>query len=62
MSRKAIPDIRKRGRPAIGEGTPVLVRLRPEELEKLDVWIKKNAPEISRPEAIRTLTAKGMKR
>lgn len=62
MSRKAIPDIRKRGRPAIGEGTPVLVRLRPEELEKLDAWIKKKAPEDSRPEAIRKLMALGMKR
>jgi len=31
------------------------VRLQPEDLELLDLWIKANDPDLSRPEAIRRI-------
>ena len=51
----AIANIRKsRGRPAVGS-TGVYVKLPPDQLELLDLWIKTNSPEISRPEAMRRI-------
>jgi hypothetical protein len=47
---------RKRGRPAIGRGTPVTVRLRPAELERVDGIAA--TLSISRPEALRRLLRK----
>lgn len=42
------------GRPAIGKGTPVQVRLRPDQVEKLDAWIERQPdPKPTRPEALR---------
>lgn len=42
------------GRPAIGQGTPVQVRLRPDQVEKLDAWIERQPdPKPTRPEALR---------
>jgi hypothetical protein len=53
---KSIKDIKKRrGRPAIGRGAPVLVRLRPDMEANLDAYIAKQPDEPSRPEAIRRL-------
>lgn len=45
----------KRGRPAIGAGTPVQVRLQPDHLRKLDEWIASTDPDLGRAEAIRKL-------
>jgi hypothetical protein len=61
---KSIKDIPKqqRGRPSTGgrrEG--VMVRLEPAQFEALDGWIKRNAPDLSRPEAIRRLVELGLK-
>jgi len=39
----------------------VLVRLEPDQFEALDTWIKKHAPEMSRPQAIRRLVELGLK-
>jgi hypothetical protein len=33
----------------------VVVRLQPEDLELLDLWIDANAPEASRPEGMRRI-------
>jgi hypothetical protein len=56
-----ISDIqKKRGRPAIGKGEPVLVRLRPELEAKLDTWINRKCNRPSRPEAIRQLVEKAL--
>jgi metal-responsive CopG/Arc/MetJ family transcriptional regulator len=44
----------KRGRPATGKGTQVQVRLQPDLLRALDRFIAEEAPDVSRPEALRT--------
>ena len=49
---------RKRKGPApTGKGTPVLVRLQPNQLATLDHWIARQESPPSRPEAIRQLIA-----
>jgi cytochrome c553 len=51
----ATPDITKKQRPS-QPGTPVLVRLQPEQLQRLDGWIAEQEGEKpTRPEAIRRL-------
>jgi hypothetical protein len=37
------------------------VRIPPAGVAELDAWIKKHAPDMSRPEAIRTLMERGMR-
>jgi hypothetical protein len=45
---------KKRGPPATGHGTPVMVRLHGDLLKPLDQWIKDQpAPKPSRPDAVR---------
>jgi hypothetical protein len=47
---------KRRGRPAIGAGEPVVVRMRPEQIKALDAWIVSQPdPKPSRPEAVRRL-------
>ena len=52
----SIDDVRKakRGRPAVN-ATPVTVRLPPDDLEALDLWIATNAEGESRPEGLRRI-------
>ncbi len=58
---KAISVIKKsRGRPKTGIGPLIGVRLYPDMQEQLDQWIKKQADDPSRPEAIRRLLAKAL--
>jgi hypothetical protein len=59
---------RKRGRPALyegsnGKGAPQIgLRLPPDDLAAVDAWIAKQAkPKPSRPEAIRRLVEIGLK-
>mgnify|MGYP001555010134 CR=1 FL=1 len=52
---------KRRGRPATGQGTQVVVRMQPAALAKLDAWAAKQDGEPSRPEAIRRLVEKGLK-
>lgn len=51
----SISDVtKKRGRPiTTGKGVPITVRLQPDDLELLDLWITANDPSLTRPEAIR---------
>jgi hypothetical protein len=59
---KSITDNRKKkraGRPRVG-ATLIGVRVPPAGLAKLDSWIKENAPDLSRPEAIRRLVEIGL--
>ncbi|WP_265518916.1 hypothetical protein [Nitratireductor luteus] len=44
---------RKRGPKPTGKGTPVLVRLQPELLRSLDMFIARSRVRMSRPEALR---------
>ena len=46
---------KKMGRPATGQGTPIMVRLQPDLLAWLDTERAKLDPEPSRPEMIRQL-------
>jgi hypothetical protein len=49
---------RGRGRPPT-EATPVLVRVMPDQIERLDAWINKQGePDLGRPEAIRRILDK----
>ena len=58
----------KRGRPATGKGTPVQVRLQPDDLKLLDLWIADNQDMMrsdvpkTRPEAIRRMMQNSLNR
>jgi len=45
---------KKIGRPATGKGTPIQVRLQPDQLAKVDEWIERQPePKPTRPEVLR---------
>jgi hypothetical protein len=48
------------GRPPVG-AILIGVRVPPADVATLDAWIKKHAPDMSRPEAIRRLVELGLK-
>ena len=48
------------GRPATGKGTPVMVRIQPEQLALIDDWAAAQVDKPSRPEAMRRLAAWGL--
>lgn len=53
---------KKRGPKPSGVGTPIQVRLQPDQLAALDAWIEGQVePRPSRPEAIRQLIEVAMK-
>jgi hypothetical protein len=56
MAKSIISDNRKKrvGRPAVG-AILIGVRVPPAGVAEIDAWIKKHAPAMSRPEAIRRL-------
>jgi hypothetical protein len=62
MARSTISDNRKKriGRPPVG-AILIGVRVPPAGVADIDAWIKKHAPEMSRPEAIRHLVELGLK-
>lgn len=47
---------KRRGPAPTGQGTPVLVRLQPDQLTKLDAWRGANGNP-TRPEAVRAILA-----
>jgi hypothetical protein len=56
MVRQETPITKKRrGPPPTGVGTLIGVRLQPDDLELLDIWIKANDEALSRPEAMRRI-------
>jgi hypothetical protein len=56
-----VPEKKKRGPAPTGKGTPVQVRLQPQQLKRLDAWIATQPePCPTRPEAIRTLIDAGI--
>jgi hypothetical protein len=56
MTDQATVISRKRKGPApTGKGTPIMLRLQPDQLAKLDEWIAAQSPPPSRPEAIRKI-------
>jgi hypothetical protein len=62
MKKSTVSNIRKKriGRPPVN-AVPVLVRIPPAEIEPIDLWISKQKPSPSRPEAIRRLVEIGLK-
>jgi hypothetical protein len=52
---------RKRGPAPTGHGTPVMVRLQPEQLASIDAWIAHQPDKLSRPAALRRLADLGLK-
>ena len=62
MTKSTVSDSRKKriGRPPVG-ATLIGVRMPPAALAELDAWIKKNALDLTRPEAIRRLVELGLK-
>lgn len=58
---RSSPDTKNPGgRPKTGVGTPVMVRLNPDQLAGLDAWIARQAESQTRPEAIRNLLQKAL--
>jgi len=55
MDGQETPISKKRGPKPTGWGKPILLRLQPEDLELLDLWIKANDAALSRPEALRRI-------
>jgi hypothetical protein len=62
MAKSTLSDNRKKriGRPPVG-AILIGVRVPPADVATLDAWIKKNAPDTSRPEAIRRLVELGLR-
>jgi hypothetical protein len=61
MTKKTVISKKRRGPPATGKGTPVVVRLQPDRMAALDGWIAaQDDPRPSRPEAIRRLVELGL--
>ena len=52
---------KKRGPPATGKGKLIGVRLQPDDLARLDAWIKEQDDNPTRPEAIRGLVDRALK-
>jgi hypothetical protein len=57
MARQTVLSRKKRGPAPTGKGTLIGVRFQPDLLGHLDKWIAAQEPGLSRPKAIRQLTA-----
>lgn len=56
LKQETLVSKKRRGPAPSGQGTPVMVRLRPDQLARLDAWIAKQPGQAtSRPEAVRRL-------
>ena len=55
MPRQSVISRKKRGPPPTGKGAPILVRVQPALLSKLDEWITNSDSSFTCPEAIRRL-------
>lgn len=53
---------KRRGPAPTGKGMPIMTRVQPETLAKIDSYIARQKQEISRPEAIRRLVELGLKK
>ena len=61
MSTQETLQPRKRGPKPTGKGTPIQVRLQPDQLSKVDAWRDAQDDKPTRPEAIRRLVADRLK-
>jgi hypothetical protein len=60
MSAQETLQPRKRGPKPTGKGTPIQVRLQPDQLGKVDAWREAQDDKPTRPEAIRRLVEKAL--
>jgi hypothetical protein len=63
MPKQTLIAKKQRGPPPTGKGTPVMVRIQPDQLAALDEWIASAPHRIeSRPDAIRKIVADYLRR
>jgi Arc/MetJ-type ribon-helix-helix transcriptional regulator len=62
MPKQTVQPQKRRGPAPTGKGHPVQVRLQPDLLFSLDAWIAKQREHQSRPEAIREILERALKR
>src|SRR5262249_44845960 len=60
--RKTVISGKKRGPPPTGKGEPIMVRVQPDLLEKLEAWRAHQEDRPSRPEAIRRLVEQALEK
>jgi hypothetical protein len=62
MAKSSVSDNKKKriGRPLVGS-LLIGVRMPPQSVANVDAWMKKHAPDLSRPEAIRRLVEIGLR-
>ncbi|MCK1284343.1 hypothetical protein IVB41_10475 [Bradyrhizobium sp. 44] len=61
MAKKTVLAKKKRGPPATGKGTQVVVRMQPSPLAALDHWVTQQSDQPTRAEAIRRLVEIGLR-
>jgi hypothetical protein len=63
MPKQTVLAQKRRGPPPTGKGHTIGVRVQPDLMTSLDTWISRQPkPQPSRPEAIRQILAKHLKR
>jgi hypothetical protein len=62
MKRQTVISRKKRGLPPTGKGEPIMVRVQPDLLEKLEAWSAHQDDRPSRPEAIRRLVEQALEK
>jgi metal-responsive CopG/Arc/MetJ family transcriptional regulator len=62
MKRQTVISRKKRGPPPTGKGEPIMVRVQPDLLEKLEAWRAYQDDRPSRPEAIRRLVEQALEK
>lgn len=60
MAKKTVLAKKRRGPPATGKGTQIVVRMQPVPLAALDDWVAEQTDKPTRAEAIRRLVAIGL--
>jgi hypothetical protein len=62
MKRQTVISRKKRGPPPTGKGEPIMVRVQPDLLKKLEAWRAHQDDRPSRPEAIRRLVEQALEK
>ena len=62
MKRQTVISRKKRGPPPTGKGEPIMVRVQPDLLKKLEAWRAHQDDRTSRPEAIRRLVEQALEK
>lgn len=57
-SQETVIPQKRRGPAPTGKGTPVVVRMQPDQIAALDAWAEQQPDKPGRPEAVRRLIAK----